>query len=181
MPVGRDLTQTCVSSETIYQGKMLRVRRDMVQLTPDGPAFERVVVSHPGAVVVVPLTAAGEVLLVRQYRYAAAEALLECVAGTLEPGEAPAECAAREIQEEAGVRAGRLTPLAEFYSAPGFSSEKLYLFLAEELSESRLPGDADEEIDVERMPLAEAVAMAQRGELHDAKTIVGLCLAAARR
>lgn len=179
--MGRDLTQTCVSSETIYTGKILRMRRDMIRLGSGAQTFERVVVDHPGAVVVVPITAGGEVLLVRQYRYAVGEALLECVAGTREAGEDPAECAAREIQEEAGVRAGKLTRLAEFYTAPGFCTEKLHLFLAEELTESRLPGDEDEEIDVVRLPLAEAVAMAQRGEFRDAKTIIGLLLAAAHR
>ncbi len=178
--MARDLPPTCVSSERLYTGKVLSMRRDMIRLSSGEQVYERVVVDHPGAVVVVPVTAAGEVLLVRQYRYAAGEALLECVAGTLEPGEAPASCAAREVQEEAGVKAGRLTPLAEFYSAPGFCTEKLYLFLAEDLSESRLPGDEDEEIDVVRLPLREAAAMAQRGDLRDAKTIVALCLAVAR-
>ena len=178
--MARDLPPTCVSSERLYTGKVLSMRRDMIRLSSGEQGYERGGVDHPGAVVVVPVTAAGEVLLVRQYRYAAGEALLECVAGTLEPGEAPASCAAREVQEEAGVKAGRLTPLAEFYSAPGFCTEKLYLFLAEDLSESRLPGDEDEEIDVVRLPLREAAAMAQRGDLRDAKTIVALCLAVAR-
>lgn len=175
--MGRDLTQTRVASEMIYDGKVLKVHKDRVAM-PDGRQFDRLVVDHPGAVAIVPLTAAGEVLLVRQYRYAVGEALLEVVAGTLEPGEDPAETAARELQEEAGFKAGRLVKLCEFFTAPGFCQEKMHLFLAQDLTESRLPGDEDEEIDVVRLPLGEAVAMARRGEFRDAKTLVALCLAA---
>lgn len=172
-----DLTQTRLSSTYLLESRVFKIRRDLVQ-TADGRQFTRDVVEHPGAVVIVPLLADGRVVLVRQWRNAAGQALLELPAGTLEPAEAPAETAGRELQEECGYRAGRLTPLAAFYSAPGFCTELLHLFLAEELEPARLDGDEDEQIETEAVPLAEAVAMAVRGEIRDAKSIAGLFLAA---
>lgn len=170
---------TRLSSEVLLEGRVFRVRRD--RLTIGGKEFVRDVVEHPGAVVMVPLLPDGQVLLVRQWRHAAGEALLELPAGTREPGEEPAATAGRELQEEVGYRAGRLTSLGAFYSAPGFCNEVLYLFLAEELTPSQLAGDEDEEIEVVALPLKEALAMAGRGELRDGKTIAGLYLAAAHR
>lgn len=173
----RDLRQRQISSVELFREK-ITLRRDRVRAVATGLEFERVVVEHPGAVCVVPLTAAGEVLLVRQWRYAAGEALLEVVAGTLEPGEEPIDCADREIQEEAGVKAERLTLLGSFFSAPGFCTEILHVFLAEGLTESRLPADFDEDLEVVRLPLDEALAQAQSGGFRDAKTICALALAA---
>jgi len=167
-----------IRREEIYRGRVITVRRDLIEL--DGKERVWDVVAHPGAVVVLPVDG-DDVLLVRQYRYAAGEALLELVAGACEPGEDPAETAQRELQEEAGFRAGRLTKLAEFYSAPGFCTEKLHLFAAEELTPSRLPMDEDERIELVRLPLDEVVRMAVAGELRDAKTLAGVLLYARLR
>ncbi len=168
-----------IGSEEIYRGRVVTLRRDTVR-TPEGKELQREVVVHPGAVVVLA-EEGGALLFVKQYRHAAGEELLELVAGTLEAGEDPAETAARELQEEAGYRAGRLTKLAEFYSAPGFCSELLHLYLAQELTPSRLPGDEDEQITLVRLRLEEALAMAVRGEIRDAKTLAGVLLYAQRR
>ncbi len=163
-----------VRSEEILRSRVYTIRRDVVQMD-DGREFERHVIAHPGAVVI--LAEEGqEILFVRQYRHAAGESLLELVAGTLEPGEDPAETAARELQEEAGYKAGKLTKLGEFFSAPGFCSELLHLYLAEELTPSRLPGDEDEEITVERYTLEQATQMALSGQFRDAKTLAGVLL-----
>ena len=163
-----------LKSEEIYQGYAIKVRKDTVRMS-DGKEFTRDVVSHPGAVVIVAVEG-GELLFVRQYRHAAGEALLELVAGTREPGEEPQTTAEREIQEEAGYKAGKITKIGEFFSAPGFCSELLHLYLAEDLSPSRLPGDEDEEIEVERYTLQEALRMALAGEIRDAKTLAGVLL-----
>lgn len=163
-----------VSSEPIYQGRVFRVRKDTLRLAT-GQQVQRDVVEHPGAVVIVAVDG-DELLFVRQYRYAAGEELLELVAGTREPGEEPMVTAGRELQEEAGFKAGKITKIGEFFSAPGFCSELLHLYMAEELTPSRLPGDEDEEIDVVRLTLAEAVRMALAGEIRDAKTLAGVLL-----
>ncbi|NJL95195.1 MAG: NUDIX hydrolase [Anaerolineae bacterium] len=143
---------------------------------PNGTAWQREVLHHPGAVAIVPLKADGQVVLVRQYRLAAATFLLELPAGTLEPGEAPAACARRELQEEAGYLPGQLDPLGRFFVAPGISQEQMDLFVARDLIPSRLPADADEALEVVEMPLAQALHLAQTGEIRDAKTLLGLLL-----
>ncbi|HEY8347820.1 MAG TPA: NUDIX hydrolase [Symbiobacteriaceae bacterium] len=168
-----------VRSEEIYQGRLIRVRKDTLR-TKDGREVQRDVVVHPGAVVVVAVDG-DDLLFVRQYRYAAGETLLELVAGALEPGEDPAQTAVRELQEEAGFRAGRLTKLGEFYSSPGFTTEILYLYLAEDLSPSRLPGDEDEEIQVVRLSFSQAMELAASGQIRDAKTLAGIFLYAQHR
>lgn len=137
-----------------------------------GPVH-RVWVEHPGAVVLVPVHE-GNVLLVRQYRHPTGGQLLELPAGTLEPGEEPIETARRELQEECGFLPQRLVPLMKLYAAPGYSSELYHFFLAEDLVPSRLPGDDDEEIEVVRMPLPEALERAAAGEFQDAKTALGI-------
>lgn len=163
-----------IRSEEIYRGRVITVRKDTLR-TPEGKELGREVVAHPGAVVVVA-EHEGRLLFVRQYRYAADEELLELVAGTREPGEDPAQTAGRELQEEAGFKAGRLTKIAEFYSAPGFCSELLHLYMAEELTPSRLPGDEDEEITVEWIDRAAAVQLALEGKMRDGKTLAGVLL-----
>jgi ADP-ribose pyrophosphatase len=161
-----------IDEALIYQGRVITLRKDTVRMI-DGQVFEREVVAHPGAVVVIAVLGE-ELLFVRQYRYAANESLLELVAGTLEPGEDPYDTADRELQEEVGFKAGRLTKLGEFFSAPGFCTELLHLYLAEELSPSQLPCDDDEAITVERFTLPAALAMVSAGHLRDAKSLAGL-------
>jgi ADP-ribose pyrophosphatase len=167
-----------IGSRTIYEGRLLSLREDRLR-SAEGTDLTRVVVAHPGAVVVIAVLE-GDLLFVKQYRYAADEELLELVAGTLEPGEDPGETAQRELQEEAGYKAGRMQKLGEFYSAPGFCNELLHLYLADELTPSRLPGDADELIELIRLPVAAALEMALNGQLRDAKSIAGVLLYAVR-
>ena len=147
---------------------------------PDGATFERDVVHHPGAVSAVPVTADGSVVLVRQYRAALDEELLEIPAGKRDvAGEEPAVTAARELEEEIGMRAGRLQLLAEFYNSPGFCDEHSFVFLAEDLVETAtdLQGIEEQHLTVEPVPLADVPAMIADGRIRDAKTIIGLTLA----
>lgn len=161
-----------VNREEIYKGHVIDLYRDTLR-TPEGKEITRDLVSHKGAVVVLAVDGE-ELLFVRQYRYPAEQSLLECVAGGLEEGEEPAGAADRELQEEIGYKAGRLTKLSAFYSAPGFCNELLHLYLAEELTPSKLAGDEDEQIEIVRLTLDQALAMARSGEIRDAKTLAAL-------
>jgi len=170
------LREEPLSSETVFQGRLLTVRVDTVRL-PDGRTSTRDVVAHSGAVAMVPLLDRDHVLLVRQWRHAAGRALLEIPAGTLDPGEDPDACAARELMEEVGYRPRVLTRLCEMFAVPGYSTEKLTVYLAEELAPERLAHDADENIEVVTLSWDEVDDLLQRQELVDAKTLVGLLLA----
>ncbi len=163
-------------SETVFQGRVFAVRRDVVRL-PDGNTAELDVITHHGAVTLVPLDAEGRIWFVRQYRHAAGETLLELPAGTLEPGEAPEACAAREIREEIGFAAAQLHLLGEFYLAPGYSTEYQYVYLATGLSPAPLPQDADEFLEPVALPVAEVRRRALAGDFRDAKTLAALLLA----
>jgi ADP-ribose pyrophosphatase len=145
---------------------------------PDGKESKREIVRHPGAVAIVALDDQRNVLMVRQWRVAAERAMLEIPAGTLNPNEEPLVCADRELQEETGQRAAKLEPLGAFFVAPGYTTEKIYLYLGTGLSESRLPMDDDEFIEVEHVPLEEAVRRVTSGEIEDGKTITGVLRAA---
>ncbi len=138
------------------------------------------VVEHPGGVTLVAFDSEDRLLLVRQYRHPAGRSLLELPAGTLEPGESPEACATRELQEEAGYRPGRLERLGGFYLAPGYCTEYQHIFLASELTEHWLEGD-EEAIELEPMPLAEALRLVESGEIEDAKTVAALLLYLRRR
>ncbi|MGI9861217.1 NUDIX hydrolase [Moorella naiadis] len=173
-----DLTETRLTSERIYEGRILNLRRDKVRL-PNGREASREVVEHPGAVAIIALDAEKNVYLVRQYRYPINRATLEIPAGKLDAGEEPLACAQRELAEEVGLAAAEWQPLLTFYSTPGFSNEIMHLFLATGLRPHREKADDDEFIEIVRVPLAEAVTMALGGELQDAKSIAGI-LAAAR-
>jgi len=172
--------QSIVSSQYVYRGRVVDLRVDEIRL-PNGGVHRREIVEHRGAVCIVALDETGRVLLVRQHRAPTGRELLEIPAGTLEPGEAPESCAGRELAEETGYRPGRLERMLGFYSAPGYCTEYLHLFLATELEEERREGDEDEEIVVERVPIEEAIAAAARGDYEDAKTLVGLLAYALRR
>ncbi|MBW4436932.1 MAG: NUDIX hydrolase [Pleurocapsa minor GSE-CHR-MK-17-07R] len=158
---------------TVYSGRVVTLILADIQLA-NGSTSKREVVRHPGGVGIVALDEKDHVLLVRQYRFAAGRMLLEIPAGTLEPGEDPFVCAERELQEETGYKPGRLLGLGGIYLAPGYTSEFLHLFLARELQESSLPMDDDEAIHLERVPVSEALAMIERGDIIDSKSIVGL-------
>lgn len=160
----------------IYAGRILHVFEREVEL-PDGRAARLEIVHHPGAAAVVPLHADGSVTLVHQYRHAAREWLYEIPAGLLEAGEAPIACARRELAEETGLTCERLRPLLAYRNSPGFSDEVVHLFVATGLTEGQPAHDHDEVMDVVRMPLAEAMARLERGEITDGKTVVALLAA----
>jgi ADP-ribose pyrophosphatase len=159
----------------IFTGKKIQLALDETAL-PDGRVLERAVVLHPGAVVLLPLVDAGHVCLVRNYRHTVGETLLELPAGTLEPPEDPADCAARELAEETGYRAGRLRQLVTFYPSPGVMTERMYLFLAEDLARGPMNLDEGEQLQPVLLAWDEAVARALDGTIQDAKTLVGLLL-----
>ncbi|MBL8145396.1 MAG: NUDIX hydrolase [Anaerolineae bacterium] len=164
--------------ERVYDGRVIHLALLDVTL-PNGSAAKRELVRHPGAVAVVALIGE-DVLMVRQFRIAAGQVMLEIPAGTLNPGEDPLLCAERELQEETGYRPGALESLGGIFVAPGYTTEFIHLFLATGLIESRLAMDADEFIEPARMPLRELVAMIERGEIQDGKTITA-ALKVARR
>jgi ADP-ribose pyrophosphatase len=168
-----------IKSETMYQGRAFSVRVDEVELRP-GRVARLDVIEHTGAITLLPLDEAGNVWFVRQYRHPARQVLLELPAGTLNPGEQPDLAANRELQEEIGMRAGRLEELASFYLAPGYSSELMHVFLAQELSPSVLAPDEDEFLTIEKVPVTGVVALIQSGALRDAKSLATLLLAARR-
>jgi ADP-ribose pyrophosphatase len=172
-----DAPERIIHSQEMYQGRIVRFRLDTVEL-PDGSVTTREIVQTPGAVVIVPLTRDGRVRMVRQYRSAIGEYLLELPAGTLEPGEPPEQAAPRELAEETGDRAARWQRLTGFYTVPGICNEYLHLFLATDLTPGQMDLEFDELIEVVTLPLDEALAMAERGEIRDAKTIIGLMMAA---
>ena len=163
---------------TVYSGKVLAVGVDRLRL-PDGGTTELEVIRHSGASVVVPVTDDGEVLLVRQYRYATGGWLLEAPAGKLAPDEPPEACAARELEEETGWRAAELVPLGAVWSSPGFTDELLHLFLARDLRPGTQALEEAELLTVERLPLDEVTARARDGRITDGKTVCAVLRAAA--
>jgi 8-oxo-dGTP pyrophosphatase MutT (NUDIX family) len=168
-----------LDEQPVHEGHVIRVVVGTFE-APDGSTFARDVVHHPGAVSVVPLHADGTVTLVRQYRAALDDELLEIPAGKRDvAGEAPALTAERELEEEVGLRAARLDLLAEFVNSPGFSDEHSWVFLARDLTEvaTDLQGVEEEHMTVERFALSDVPAMIADRRLLDAKTIIGLTLA----
>jgi ADP-ribose pyrophosphatase len=166
-----------ISTRRIYDGRIAALREDTVEL-PNGKTALREIVEHAPVVAIVPLDENGEVVLVRQYRLAAEEALLEVPAGLVDDGEELEAAAQRELQEETGYRAASLKRIAGFFVSPGFCTEFIHIYLATGLSESALDGDEDEDIAVERLPLSEAFGLVQSGAIKDAKSVAGILLAA---
>jgi ADP-ribose pyrophosphatase len=165
-----------LKSDIVYPGRAFTIRRDTLRL-PDGRENSFDIVVHIGSVIILPLDADGHLLFVRQYRHAAGAELLELPAGTLDPGESSEACASREVREETGMAAGTLEHLGGFYLAPGYSTEYMHVFLATDLHHDPLDADEDEFLTVERFPLSEALAMFERGEIQDAKSIAAILLA----
>lgn len=158
----------------IFKGRVIDVGTEDVTL-PSGVTVTLDVIKHPGASLVVPIDAQGRVLMIKQWRHCAGGWLWECPAGTLNPGETPEQCAAREVTEEAGVTAGKLDHAGFIFTAPGFCDEKIHIFIATQLTGAREHHDDDEVItEVRPVPFEEALAMAARGEINDAKTLCGL-------
>ena len=167
-----------LNSQKIFDGRVFKVTVDTVsegELT-----YQRDVVHHPGSAVIVPVHDDGTVSLVRQYRHPAVRYLLEVPAGTLADGERPETGAARELEEELGLIAERWEKLSEFFVSPGFLEEKMWVYLATGLSQGKPQPDEDEVLDVVRLPIGDALEMITSGEIQDAKTIIGLILAAPR-
>ena len=173
------MEETVLHKEEVFQGRVINLSVLDVRL-PDGTQSKRELVKHPGAVAMVALDDSNHALLVRQYRIAAQRVMLEIPAGTLRANEPPLKCAERELQEETGYRPGKLEAIGGMFVAPGYTTEFIHLYLATDLHESRLKMDDDEFIEVERVPLAEAMAMITRGDLIDGKTIAGLMIVARR-
>ena len=176
------LVERIVESKTLHRGRYLEFRQLTIERA-DGSRSQRDIVWHPGAVAIVALDPQDRVLFVRQFRVATGEALLEIPAGTLDVDAATGEveppdgAAARELEEETGYRAGRWERLAEFWTAPGFATERMWLYLATDLQPveaDRLGPDEDEHLELERVPWRDAVEMAERGVIRDAKSLVGL-------
>lgn len=167
-----ELTEKTLTSREVYRGRILRVREDTVRL-PNGKTAEREVAEHPGGVGILALDG-GDVLLVRQYRYAFSRVLTEIPAGKRELGEEPFVTAQRELREEIGATAGKWTELGALIASPGCYGEVLYLYMAQELTFGDTHPDEDEFLDVVRMPFDRAVELCMTGELTDAKTVIAL-------
>jgi ADP-ribose pyrophosphatase len=167
-----------ISSQKVFAGRVFNVTIDTI--TEGELTYQREVVHHNGSAVMVPVHDDGTVVLVRQYRHPAVRYMLELPAGTLDEGESPEAGAARELEEELGLVAGRLEKLSEFFVSPGFCEEKMWVYLATELAEGKQLLDDDEILEVVRLPMTDALEMIASGEIQDAKTIIGLMLAAPR-
>jgi len=165
--------ETTIKSETIYDGRIIKVRVETVEL-PDMKYAKREIVDHAQGVGIVALSDHGTMYMVRQFRIAVKQTMLEIPAGLVEPGERPADAARRELQEEIGFKPGRLEYLLDAYASPGFTNEKLSLFVATELEASRLPRDEGEFITVEEYAIETLYEMVRNCEITDAKTIIGI-------
>ena len=174
-----------VSTRRVYTGRVINLDVDTVRF-PNGTVGDLEMIRHPGASAVVPFLSdpAGndpQVLLIRQYRYAAERYLYEIPAGRLDPGEEPETCARRELREETGCTAERVEHLTTMYTTPGFTDERIHLFMAVGLIKGEDAKEADEFIEVETMPLSRALTLIEQGEIQDGKTALGLLFAAGFR
>ena len=168
-----ELKETMVSTETVYKGIIVNVRRDKARLS-DGRSTNREVVEHPGGVCVFALDNEGKVILVRQYRYPMQEVVLELPAGKLEKGEDPSDSGLRELGEETGLVPQTYLPMGVSFSSPGIMEEKIYYFFATDLVQGPVHPDDGEFLEVVRVPYEELLEMARKGEIKDAKTLVAI-------
>ncbi len=162
-----------LKTEWIYRGRVVNLKIDEVEL-PNGRKSKREIIVHRGAAAILPIDDDGNIVMVKQYRKPAEKILLEIPAGTLEEGEDPLECAKRELIEETGFAAREFTPLISFYSTPGFTTERLHIYIAKGLYEESGEMDFDEFIEIEKIPFNEALSMVLEGKIEDAKTIIGI-------
>ena len=168
-----ELTEKTLSSQTMFDGRIIHVRRDVIEL-PNGKEAFREVVDHPGGVCVLALDGEGRVLIVSQYRYPYNKVLREIPAGKLERGEDPREAAIRELREETGAAAGRFESLGELYPSPGYCGEIIRMYLARDLTFGVTDLDEDEFLNLERVPFEALVQQVLSGEVRDAKTIAAV-------
>lgn len=169
-----------LTRKSVYPGRTVRLFLERVRL-PNGHVTELEIVHHPGAACIVPFVTPDEVLLIRQYRWAAGGWLLEAPAGKLDPGEEPERCATRELEEETGHRPGRLESLGSILTSPGFCDETIHLYAAFDLEEGLQATEDGEVLSVERIRFDDALAMTSDGRIRDVKTIAVLHLALAAR
>lgn len=174
-----------ISSRRVYTGRIINLDVDTVRF-PDGSSGEIEMIRHPGASAVVPFLSdpAGDdpqILLIKQYRYAAEQYVYEIPAGRLDPGEAPAACARRELAEETGCTAATIEHLYTFYTTPGFTDEKIHLFMATGLEHGEHSRESDEFVEVETMALSRALELIRAGEIKDGKSALGILYAAGFR
>ncbi len=165
-----------VGSKKIFEGKVFELRQDEVRL-PDGKTVALDIITHRGAVTILPVDEQGQIWFIRQYRHAAGRILLELPAGSIEEDEGPEICAHREIREEIGMGARQLKELGGFFLAPGYSTEFLHIYLARDLYHAPLEQDEGEMIEIEKIPVAQAYQLAENGQISDAKTLASLLLA----
>lgn len=171
-----DLIEEKISSENIYEGKLLKVKRDKVKL-PNGHTSYREWINHPGASAVIPYLPDGKIVLVKQYRYPVQQVTIEIPAGKLDvEGENPLECAIRELKEETGYAAEKYTKLTTIATTVGFSNELIHIYAAENLSAGTQCPDGDEFINVITVPLEEAVSMISNEVITDAKSVTAILL-----
>ena len=181
----KEATPGCIKSVRVYTGKVISLDVDTVRF-PDGSSGELEMIRHPGASAVIPFLSDPDgddpqVLLIRQYRYAADGYVFEIPAGRLNPGEDPRDCAVRELKEETGCTAQRMDYLTTMLTTPGFTDEKIHLYMATELSVGETKHEADEFLDLQPMALSRALEMVKSGEIRDGKTAFGLLFAAGFR
>ena len=169
----KDLSERRLSSSLVYDGKLLKVRSDTVRL-PDGGTAEREWIEHPGAVAVIALTDAGELVMERQHRYSLGRDMIEMPAGKIDPGEDPLATAKRELQEETGYTAALWRHVATIHIAIGYSNERIEIYLARDLKQDVAKLDDEEFLEVFTLPLAAALAWVREGKITDAKTVACL-------
>jgi ADP-ribose pyrophosphatase len=168
-----DFTEKTIRSKTIFEGKVIRLQVDEVEL-PNGKQSSRELVKHPGAVAVIPVSAEGKLVLLRQFRKPLEKEIFEIPAGKLEDGEEPLYCAERELKEETGYSAGHLEFVTSFYTSPGFANEILYVYRAERLTVGQAEPDQDEFVEKVEVSLEEAFQLLKDEKIHDAKTVFAL-------
>ena len=171
-----NLTEKFLESNVVYEGNLLTVYCDKVEL-PNGKEAGREFIRHPGAVAVVPVTPEGNIVLVRQYRYPVGKVMLEVPAGKLDKGEHPDDCARRELEEETGYVAHRIKRLSSIYTTPGFTDEVIHLYIAEQLTLAKQRPDEDEFLEVEVYTKEQIRVMINDGTINDAKSMLALLLA----
>jgi len=167
------LKETKISSEQKFSGRLIDLYLDQVEL-PNGETTTREWIDHTGAVCLIPILPDGKICLIRQFRYGPREEFIEIPAGKLDAGEAPLDCAYRELEEETGYRTNKLTFLTNIHPAIGFSNEKMWMYLAEELELSKKKLDEDEFLELLPTPLNKALEWVFSGKITDVKTIIGI-------
>lgn len=171
-----DYTEQTLETKEIFQGNIIKVESWKVKL-PDGKVSSRDIIKHPGASVIIPLNENKELYLVRQYRKAIEQETLELPAGKLDNGEDPLSCAIRELKEETGLDAGEIKHVVSIHSTPGFCDEVLHMYLATDLREGEADADEDEFISAKKLSIDSLKNMILRGQITDAKTIIGILIA----